>query len=522
MSDSAEAPILPSRSASTESRHTPRVLFAIALALVVLHVARTLLSDLPLWDEAAYMDWGRHFLIDGWPLYLAASPGYSFLLGALSLVFGPVGAIRIAAIGGAVAFGAAVGSIAFLVWRTSTARWLATVIALGSAHAFSGIGIHRTSITLLLLGCIALAGRRPRMGLAAFLLCSLGAYLVRPEAVWAVPFLPLAIWRLSPTSRPSSKVHRRVYLSALTGLWIAGTLFAAREGADRNWFAFAQHYAAYRQPQLTEALGPSFSPWFDFEKVLAIDFPGAHSLLGALYMAPALVLRFMLANAKTAAILALGSMVASPAAPVVLVIGAALAALAVATRARPAIEWRGLGWFMVAMGATSAMAIEVVSNSRHVIGLSIALGFGLGLIACGSLAGRRSGGVVAVAAAVVSLCLAGALSRKEIRYAADLAYPAANMMAAVQRASRGRPIKVAGMCNCCVCAYASNCLEIGPAQGYTAANQCALFEGPADIVVLRIEAGAEAPPCGATGHRMLGRWPAIGMEVWGRDSHPSE
>lgn len=526
MSDSGEEPIVPARSAFAESRHQACALFAVAMALVALHVTGAILRDLPLWDEACYLVWGRRFLMEGAPLTLAQSPGYSFLLGALSLVFGPVGAIRIAAIGGTVAFGAAVGSIAFVVWRTPTAGLLAMVLALGSAHSFSAIGVNRTSITLLLIGSIALAGKRQRIGLVGFLLCALGAYFVRPEAAWAVPFLPLAIWKFAPSSRPSSRNHRLACIVGLTALAIAGTIHAAQAGTGRNWLAFGQHYALYRQSQLSGVLGSSFSPWFDFEKVLAIDFPGARSPLGALYAAPMLVLRFVLANAKAAAILALGSMAASPPeAPVLLAIGAAIGSLAIYARARTKtkMEWEGLGWFMLAMGATSAMAVEVVSNSRHVIGLSIALGFGLGLIASQSLAGRRSGRVVPVVVAGVSLWLACELSHKEILYAAIIEHPAAKMMAAVQRASRGRPFGVAGMCNLCICAYASNCAEIGPAQGYTSASQCALFEGPADIVVLRIDAGADAAaPCGATGHRMLGRWPAIGMEVWGRGSNQPE
>jgi hypothetical protein len=494
-------------------------LFAVAMALVALHVAVAIMRDLPLWDEANTLDWGRHFLMDGAPLSLAQSPGYSFLLGALSLVFGPAGAIRIAALGGTVAFSAAVGSIAFVIWRTATARWLAMALALGSAHSFSVIGVHRTAITLLLVGSVALAGRRPRVGLVGFLLCALGAFLVRPEAAWAAPFLPLAIWRLAPGSRPTSKRLRVAFVVGLTGLAVAGTLLAGHGGAGRNWLAFQQHYALYRRPQLTEVLGPSFSPWLDFDEVIAIDCPGARSPIGALYAAPTLVLRFMLANAKAAAILAFGSMAAAPrAAPVVLAIAAAIACLAVYTRTRARMEWRGLGWFMLAMGATSAMALEVVSDSRHVIGLSVALGFGLGLIASRSFAGRRSRGLVAVAVAGVSLLLAGALSYEELRRAAAIEHPAASMIAVVRRASHGRPVGVAGTCNSCICAYASSCREIGPAQGYTSASQCALLEGPADIVALRIETGAGAAArCGATRHELLGRWPAIGMEVWGRE-----
>src|SRR5207248_1244631 len=161
------------------------------------------------------------------------------------------------------------------------------------------------------------------------------------------------------SSRPSSRIHRLAYIAGLTGLAIAGTMLAAHGGADRNWLAFGQHYALYRQPQLSEVLGSSFSPWLDFEKVIAIDFPGARSPIGAPYVAPLLLLRFMLANAKAAAILAFGSMAASPrAAPVVLATGAAIGSLAIYTRARTRMEWKGLGWFMLAMGATSAMAVE--------------------------------------------------------------------------------------------------------------------------------------------------------------------
>ena len=47
---------------------------------------------------------------------------------------------------------------------------------------------------------------------------------------------------------------------------VLASVLAARGGANRNWLAFLQHYALHRQPQLSHVLGPSFSPWFDFDK----------------------------------------------------------------------------------------------------------------------------------------------------------------------------------------------------------------------------------------------------------------
>ena len=64
------------------------------------------------------------------------------------------------------------------------------------------------------------------------------------------------------------------------------------------------------------------------------------------------------------------------------------------------------------------------------------------------------------------------------------------MIAAVQRASAGRPVTVAGQCNSCLCAYVARCTEIGPAQGFTTENQCALFVSGADVVALRIDTGS--------------------------------
>ena len=493
-----------------------------ATAFVLLHVAAVILRDPPLWDEADYLDWGRRFLIDGAPLTLPQCPGYSLLLGACSLVFGPVGAIRIVAIGSTLAFAGAIGSIAFLVWRSSTARGLATVLALGSAHSLSTIGVHRTAIAILLLGALALASeRRKPWGLFVFLLCALGAYVVRPEVVWAAPILPLAMWRLAPGSRPSKKATRWLYVGGVAALVVAATVHAAHDGAARNWLAFQQHYSLYRQPQLSEKLGPSFSPWFDFERVVAIDLPGATSPLGAFGAAPVLVLGFLLANAKAAAMLALSSMAASPRAEwLVLTIDMAIVVLAVSSRAKAKSGRAGVGWFVLAMAVTSVTAVEAVSNHRHVIGLSIALAFLLGLLASRGLAERRFAKPVPVVVAGASLWVGCTATYKEVRYAKDCGYPVSTIIAAIRRDPGGRPLKIAGQCNACFCAYAaSSCTEIGPPQGYTAATQCALFEGDADIVALRIEPGAEAaPPCGAVGYRLLGRWPSIEMEVWRRGS----
>jgi hypothetical protein len=196
-------------SSSSASRLPFYALLAVATALVLLRVAVAFQRDLPIWDEASYLDWGRRFWIDGAPLTLPQSPGYSLLLGTLSLAFGSVGAIRIAAIGTSLALSGALGCIAFLRWRTPSAGVLATVLALGSAHSFFEIGVQRTAIAILLIGSVALArDGRKRLGPGAFLLCTLGAYSVRPEVVWAAPILPLAMWGLAPGCRPSKKAVR--------------------------------------------------------------------------------------------------------------------------------------------------------------------------------------------------------------------------------------------------------------------------------------------------------------------------
>ena len=302
---------------------------------------------------------------------------------------------------------------------------------------------------------------------------------------------------------------------------VLASVLAARGGANRNWLAFLQHYALHRQPQLSQVLGPSFSPWFDFDKVAAIDFPGASSPLGALRDAPVLVLGFVLANAKAATILAFESMAASPRAlPLVLTIAGAIVALAVSSRARDKSPGTGSGWFVLAMAATSAMAIEVVSSSRHVMGLSIALAFWLGLLASKRLGGRRFVELIPVVVAGASLWFGLADSDKLLRYHKVIGYPVSKMVAEIQRASGGRSLKIAGQCNSCLCAYArSSCTEVGPPQGHTTESQCALFEGGADFVSLRIDDGADAaPPCRADGYRMLARSPAIGLELWGRRS----
>jgi hypothetical protein len=160
------------------------------------------------------------------------------------------------------------------------------------------------------------------------------------------------------------------------------------------------------------------------------------------------------------------------------------------------------------------MAIEVVSNSRHVMGLSIALAFWLGLLG----EGRRFSTLISVFVAGASLWFGWADSDKLLRYQKLTGYPVSKMVAEIERASEGRSLKIAGQCNTCLCAYArSSCTEVGPPQGHTTESQCALFEGEADFVSLRIDDGADAaPPCRADRYRMLVRSPAIGMELWGR------
>ena len=133
-------------------------------ALVLAHVVEVARADVPIWDESIYLGYGRSLVAGGAPIQIANAPGYAFLLGALSALFGPAGAVRAARVASTVGFGIAVGAVAFLVWRSSTAGLLAAVIALGSAHAFSPIGVQRTSMTLLLLGAVALASRRTRLG----------------------------------------------------------------------------------------------------------------------------------------------------------------------------------------------------------------------------------------------------------------------------------------------------------------------------------------------------------------------
>ena len=229
------------------------------------------------------------------------------------------------------------------------------------------------------------------------------------------------------------------------------------------------------------------------------------------------MIRFLLANVKAAGVLALGSIAASDSATsTVLAVSAAIVVGAVVLRGRARPTPEGFWWFVCAMAASSVMAVEAVSSSRHVIGLSIALAFWLGLLASRSLAGRRGAECLAVAAALGSTLLGCELSSKRIRWDAIRGYPATSMMSAVQRATVGRPFGVAGTCNLCVCAYMDRCAPIGPPQGYTSASQCALFEDANDIIVLRIDWGAVAAvPCAAGRYHMLGRYPDIGMEVWG-------
>jgi hypothetical protein len=421
---------------------------ALALAAFALVAPQIAAQDLPWWDEAAYLGVGRGLLAGAAPDF-AWSPAYALTLGIARAALGPVRAIPVAHALWAAVLAAAVGLGARALLRDKLAAPAIAAAALGGAHALVIVGPQRAAIALVILAFAALASRRwPRAGLGAGAALAVAAAACRLEATYAIPFLLPAAWAASPGAAPprAARLRRAV---AFTVVALAITLGTGPGASKRAWFAFRQHYAYATYVRDPAAFPPGFQPILEYDVVQRRDFPGATSVGGALLAGPARFGAYAARNAATAAEVAAAALTPErlergEGAAVV----AALAIAVVLLRVRRAGPLPGgVGWLALGLAATSAGALLVSPDPRHVVGLSLAMLF---VLAAGawSVAPR----------AAPFLAVAGALTLVSAYTLARSPPPPQTVRGVVARAAaRPGPVVVAGAGSSCLCDYLDAC-----------------------------------------------------------------
>ncbi len=260
----------------------------VMLAWALLHRGFLRRTDVPLWDETAYLAAGWRLLhhaspqslLPGSPLYEAwyalvhlvvwdplAALYAQWLVVDLLLTVTIYAAIRASGAGPWLAYGAST------YWSTLVFTW----------------DVPRVGFFAVLLVLLAmLADHVGRRGWAALLLCA--AALARPEYLLALgAWLAIRAW-----PRLTRKWRRRLLIGvppvALVALVLIGP---TRLGAGRSWLAFGQHYSlrwSARHPEVR------LDPWSDWGVAMAADFPGVESLGQALVTHPGKVWRHVAEN----------------------------------------------------------------------------------------------------------------------------------------------------------------------------------------------------------------------------------
>jgi hypothetical protein len=477
---------------------------ALALAAFALLAPQIAAQDLPWWDEATYLGVGRGLLAGAAP-DLTWSPAYALTLGIARAALGAARAVPVAHALWAAVFAAAVGLGARAILRDGLAALALAAAALGGAHALVIIGPQRAAIALVILAFAALASRRwPRAGLGAGAALALAAAACRLEAAYAIPFLLPAAWAASPGAAPPRAARLR-RAAAFTAAALALTLGTGSAASQRAWFAFRQHYACVAYARDPAAFPPGFEPVLEYDAVRRRDFPGAASVGGALLAGPVRFGTYAARNAASAAEVAAAALTPEffagwEGAAIV----AALAIATLALRARRAGPLPGgVGWLALGLAATSAGALLVAPEPRHVVGLSLALLFVLAAAAWS--AAPRAAPFLAVAGAF-TLVSAYTLARRP-------PLPQTVRAVVARAAAHPAPVVAAGAGSSCLCAYLDACEphEDPRVGGKGSAEPDCAFVALAPAYFTGVSAPSRAPCVSAAYARV-----AAQPEVWER------
>ena len=284
------------------------------IALVVFALTRVLgysaHVDVHIEDETYVLLHGQAQLSEGTMPPVVWSPGYCIAAGLVSLV------VPATTIPADVLFQALVIGGALVIWwslRTALPApfpllaavwWVCLPPVLNDAR----VGGLMAMPHIYLASCLALfatVGSLARQRFIGAVLCTGLAPVLRTETVLWVVGIAAAFWFVPKVGR-----KRRVAWMFTVVAAISLTTLAAWSVRARSWTAFRQHYAAHvthERLAVAQAEGGEAATapeWFITDQafrnpgaLVARDFPGAHSLLGAVVEAPGKFFGFVITNA---------------------------------------------------------------------------------------------------------------------------------------------------------------------------------------------------------------------------------
>ncbi|MDB6169904.1 MAG: hypothetical protein JWM88_2768 [Verrucomicrobia bacterium] len=259
-------------------------------------------QDLPLWDEANYLGWGRNFFTTHTLGDIASSPGYHLWYALLARVSAGSAPVFISDY--------ALKCVLVVVTGLLAHRWLGSWIAAGVVAA--GLAASQWQLTFPLLVyhaafvcylCALVTADRSRVAALGFVAL---AALTRLEYALAgvaaiLLWLVLAVRVKSSAKKTAGPLFdfrkSLAWAPLLLALFICWHIHGWRLGSERGWFAFQQHYAV----GLAEAGSRTgINPWLGYGQVIAEDFPGASSLRDAIRVNRPAVIRHVGRNLTAA------------------------------------------------------------------------------------------------------------------------------------------------------------------------------------------------------------------------------
>ena len=294
-----------------------------------------------------------------------------------------------------------------------------------------------------------------------------------------------------------------------TLLMVASVQLNTAESGSRVFDAFSQHYAGQQvfldsigldDPEITE----EFNPWFDYEMLVARDFPGADSLSSAFFTAPLRVSAYLLIGGFRALFMGWVGLGFGGLRTIAIPVFIALAVwFFTSGRFRRTAQESDSpladhqvsrkGMYLTCLGfcATSAAAPLIWSTGRHVIGITVALmiWFTWLVISRASQTVRTKAPVAIMLVATVFLMLTAAYRVSQVHRRPHL-----HLISQLDAAVGDRPVTLGGRIATSVCGYlpTDGCkVVVNPQE-----DACAWFDVGAHYIVERLGVIDDAV-CGA-------------------------
>jgi hypothetical protein len=237
--------------------------------------------DLPAWDESTALGAGAEFAAGSGTLgELSSSPLYVLLYAPLNVVFGRLEAFFAAKYLLTVVTSGLLFLFLARAAASVTASFLLSALwVLSRTNLASSLLVYHFGLLLFLAALLAC--RRSRLVALALLFL---ATLARLEYLFVALPYAVHVWRAGRDKPlwPGCSSAAALAACAITAGFTLAHVESWNVGGKRSWHAFRQHYALAQ----VEAGRARVNPWTDYDEVIARDFPGSDSTLGALVAHP--------------------------------------------------------------------------------------------------------------------------------------------------------------------------------------------------------------------------------------------